>query len=379
MRVRLRWSCVLAGLFGLSAGVAAAEIPATQFTLGWGVDTEDPLQREISGILERYLTSSDSSVRDAGTMLWCEADQLARHQFDLTEPWVYKGVQATLLEITPTSTDSTGYWVRTLYAFSDHNGIQPFGLQRLLARRDRGTWVLCGALGSMTSGWNRQVVGEIAYHYPDTWNFDRGKAEIAAAFVGRIAADFGLTEREPIDYYLAPTPEALARILGLDWTIPGVRGRTYAPDRLVFVGDATQGEAYLHELVHVVLSPLAPAGDSPLLISEGVASWLGGSRGLDFAGLMEELLRYQSERPAVNFADIVDPTRHRSEVGYHTGALLMECLYRKGGTEAVKRAVQTVDSDGALYTLLERELGVEPAAATQWWRSSTRMLVEEAK
>ncbi|MBK8167843.1 MAG: hypothetical protein IPK64_18005 [bacterium] len=370
---------VLASLFVWWAALANAGTPVGEFTIGWGVNVNDPVQRQISEAIEEYLTSSDPSVREAGTVLWCEEDQSKRHQYDLTEPWVYKGVRATLLEITPTSTDSSEYWIKTLYAATVQNGIQPFGVQRLLARREYGRWVLCGALDRMTSAWNRQVVGDISYRYPDEWIFDRRKAEVAAAFVGRVATDFGVSEGPPIEYFLAPTPEALARTIGLDWTIPGVRGKTYASDRLIFVGDLDQGEMYLHELVHIVLSPLEPADGWHPLVSEGVASWLGGSRGLSFAALIDELLQYQFANPEVEFQEIVDKTRHRAEVGYNSGALIMECLFRKGGVVAVKRALETVDSNEAVYSLLESEFGIGEAGATEWWRTTTRVLADESK
>ncbi len=366
-------------LFVWWAGFAAAGVPAGTFTIGWGVQVDDPPQLQISRVVEEYLTSSDSSVRERGTTLWCEADQSRRHQFDLTDPWVYKGVGATLLEVTPTSKDSTEYWVKTLFAATGRDGIQPFGVQRLLARRENGRWVLCGALDRMTRGWNRRVVGDIEYNYPDEWSFDRHKAESAAAFVERIAGDFGVGEVPRIGYFLAPTPEALAETIGLDWTIPGVRGKTYASDHLIFVGDREQGEAYLHELVHIVLSPLEPAEGWHPLISEGIASWLGGSRGLELAELIDELLGYQAAHPEVGFREIVDKTRHRSEVGYNTGALIMECLSRKGGMSSVQRALETVDSREAVYSLLASELGVGESEATGWWRRATQEIASESK
>lgn len=377
--MRILVSGLLALLFVWWAAFADAGVPVGRFTIGWGVNVDDPAQRQISEVIEEYLTSSDPSVRDRGTELWCEADQAKRHQFDLTEPWVYKGVRATLLEITPTSTDSTEYWVKTLYAATDRNGIQPFGVQRLLARKENGRWVLCGAIDQVTSRWNRQAVGEIVYHFPDEWSFDRRKAEAAAAFVGRIATDFKVGESPSIDYFLAPSPEALAQTIGLDWTIPGVQGKTYASDHLIFVGNIDQGEAYLHELVHIVLSPLEPEEGWHPLVSEGVASWLGGSRGLNFADLIDELLLYQVANPKVGFQEIVEKTRHRAKVGYNSGALIMECLLRKGGLVAVKRALETVNSNEAVYTLLESELGIVESEATEWWRGATRVLADEGK
>ena len=330
------------------------------------------MQNEIFHLFREYVTSADPSVRETGTDLWCESDQEKRSAFDLTAPWVYKGVRATLLEISPTSPDSTDYWVKVLYASSGDDGVQPFGIQRLLAQREGGRWVLCGALDTITLDWNLKEVGDLVYHFPDDWAFDPFAAQTAAEFVRKISNDFGVELENKIDYYLAPNPAALARTLGLDWAIPGVRGKTYVSDNLIFVGDLVQREAYLHELVHVVLSPLEPADGWHPLVSEGIASWLGGSRGLDFDELVDELRIYQEDHPEVVFQEVVARTVHRAEIGYNTGALIMDCLYQKGGLAAVKRGLEKVSNGPALFQLLESEFGVGEDKATEWWRQTAR-------
>jgi hypothetical protein len=367
---------MLIALFGVQA---EAVPPVGQLTIGWGVDQADPVQRQIAALFREYISSADPSVRSTGTDLWCESDQEKRFEFDLTAQWVYKGVRATLLEITPTSLDSTEYWVKVLYASSGEDGVQPFGLQRLLAQREDDRWVLCGALDVITLGWNREVVGDLVYHFPDEWDFDPSAANSAADFLRKLSADFGVGLEDPIDYYLAPSPAALARTIGLDWTVPGVRGKTYVSDHLIFVGDLVQREAYLHELVHIVLSPLEPESGWHPLISEGIASWLGGSRGLSFGELVDELRLYQEVHPEVGFQDVVGRTLHRAEIGYNTGAVIMECLYQKGGLAAVKRGLATVTSGEAVFQLLKSEFGVSEADATEWWRQATAKIASQAE
>jgi len=192
-----------------------------------------------------------------------------------------------------------------------------------------------------------------------------------------VTADRPIELANPDPNFVRKDPFSFTITFPWNWTIPGVRGKkTYASDHLIFVGDLDQGEEYQHELVHIVLAPLEPTEGWHPLIGEGVASWLGGSRGLDFAELIDELLRYQVANPEVSFREIVEKTRHRAEVGYNSGALIMEMLFRKGGMVAVKHALEKVDSHEAVYSLLESEFGIEEAGATEWWRRTTRGLAD---
>src|SRR2546426_10990463 len=83
-------------------------------------------------------------------------------------------------------------------------------------------------------------------------------------------------------------------MLGLDFFPSGsdpAGGRSNAIDRLVFSGSASVGEAYRHELAHLVIAPLL-RGRTFWLVSEGLATWAGGSAGLGFQQLPPGRARY---------------------------------------------------------------------------------------
>jgi hypothetical protein len=69
-----------------------------------------------------------------------------------------------------------------------------------------------------------------------------------------------------------------------------------ATNRMVLTGDGAGGEAYRHELVHIVLQPLHTER-THALIGEGIATWLGGSLGSDFPALMREHAAFLRAHP----------------------------------------------------------------------------------
>ena len=87
-----------------------------------------------------------------------------------------------------------------------------------------------------------------------------------------------------LTYYLLATDAALDA-LGVESPVkygPG-SGFAQAWSNLLFSGDPRFGEEYRHELVLIVLLPLFQHGGMSLLGSEEVATWLGGTSGMDFA------------------------------------------------------------------------------------------------
>ncbi|MGH9423381.1 MAG: hypothetical protein ACRD3J_25635, partial [Thermoanaerobaculia bacterium] len=95
-----------------------------------------------------------------------------------------------------------------------------------------------------------------------------------------IAKFFGVARPEHIDAYLTATTEEGQRLLGLDFfpdesgAGSGVGGRSVGAS-ILLLSDPAVGEAYLHELVHLVLAPVKSRNS---IFGEGVAVWLGGSQ-----------------------------------------------------------------------------------------------------
>jgi len=141
----------------------------------------------------------------------------------------------------------------------------------------------------------------------------------------------------------------------------------------LFSGNPALGENYRHELVHVVALPLASHGTT-LLASEGLATWLGGTEGVDYRGSVRTLARYLAAHPAVTLdSAMYSPSTPRG-VRYATGAVLCSMLADAGGVPAVERFVEDQSSDAR--PLLSQLLGRPWSVVSADWRRLTALVAD---
>jgi hypothetical protein len=310
--------------------------------------------------------------RQGPTPLWSAAEQRRWPQYDLTAVIAYQGFPATVVDIRPTRPGASDeFVVRTLFATASGRtrDVRPLALTRVYAVREEGHWVFASALPRLTRDWRRESVGPISYVLEPGHRFDRRRAERALRFADSVAAAFRLPRIAPLTYYVTDTPEAMYRILGVDWTIGGIGGYASRPNRMIFSGNPTVGEEYRHEFAHVVLGPLVPATGTHHVVEEGAATWLGGSLGHDHPALMREYAAFLHARPAVTLDSVLfgagDPELGRNPAG----AALVEMAHQRGGVAAVTTLLGIGRSDAELRATLERVLGEPWPAIAQRWRA----------
>lgn len=370
--MKIAWSLPLRLALAPISIASAQTAPA--ITLGWGLDTAISPRGEITRLWIAYLR--DHPERVHASPYWSSTEQQRWPDFDLTRRWAYQSQLPTILEVSPaTPTDSSAYVIKTLWATARPNGseIRPIALQRVYARRSVAGWQLENALPRLTAEWDRVPVNPISYHIQPGVPFDTSKALCAAAFVRQLSQRFQVNAPE-IDYFIANSPESLARIIGLDWFVPGTQGRAYVENRQVFSGSPTYGPAYLHELVHIVLGPLSPTGVY-WLSTEGLATWLGGSLGSDFRALMEQLATFQREHANTTVNDVLAGARGSESAQYATAALLYEIVYERHGDAGVRR-LATESGDEAGFRAVVRELlKVDDARLNELWRQTPQAII----
>ena len=371
--VKRRFSLILC-VIGLTAAPLAAQIP--QVIPGWGVDAakaawdESAWQssaEEIYDAWREYLQTNPGALRP--NPRWSAAEQEQWPAYDLTASIAYKGFPATVLDIRPSGSEQTGeFVVRTLFANStgEQREIRPVALTRVFAVREQGRWVFSNALPRMTRDWRRVTVGPITYVVPQDRPFDQVRAERLVAFSDSLATAFEVESLEGLTYYVADDPEEVHRIMGVGWTF-GSLGYGYASpwNRLIFSGDPVFGEENRHEMVHVVLGPLTGPGNTHGIVSEGVATWLGGTTGRTYEELRQEYAAHVRAHPDLTLDAILeDPNR-----GWNpAGALLVSMVHRAGGVPAVRELLTSGRTDEELRKALQRLLGMEMAQISQEWR-----------
>jgi hypothetical protein len=142
------------------------------------------------------------------------------------------------------------------------------------------------------------------------------------------------------------------------------------------VGNPGIGEGYVHELVHAILGPTFPSRSS--LFAEGVATWLGGSRGRTPQEVFVRLRQIQIAHPALTFGqvlayDIPNGTpEDRTDAFYATGALIVDTVYRRTGIAGLRALAQLNRDPNILQAALPAQLGLansDHSALDQWWRA----------
>jgi hypothetical protein len=292
----------------LFPGTASAQ-GVLSVDVGLGVDLEEPAWSrtgwhpavpEILEAWEQYLLS-DAHLQ-APTSLWSTAEQESWPGYDLTAGLAYIGTRATVLDIRPRDAATPDeFVVSTLFTSlqGSEQRVRPVALTRVFAVREEGRWVFSGAIHRLTEGWSAETVGSITFRFPADYPFDRAGAEGAVTFADSLSAALELPPLEDVTYFVARSPDELHRMMGLDWTLPGM-GHGYALpwNRLLLNGNPDFGEANRHELTHLVLGPVLGLGRTHGAVNEGMATWLGGSMGMTFSEVIREYAAYLRDHPA---------------------------------------------------------------------------------
>ena len=376
--MRSRTASVLVTAILCPLGSTRAQLPSTAVgvAVGFGVDTVGAPNQEIFALWRGYLTSRPVCGRP--NALWSRLEQQQWPSVDLLCPYVYQGfTKFTVVHLAPAIGLDSTYLIRTLIAsVSDSSqDVKPLALYRVYATRERGQWVLANALPRLTRRWNSERVGRITFVFPATRAFSRSRAEKTAAFVDSLARAFDVPSPPSIRYYFTDDLSETLRAAGLEFFPLGsdtVGGRSEVTNRLVFVGSSSNGEAYRHELAHVVLWPFLAQLKTAGLVQEGLMTWTGGSAGLDFKELIPGLKRYLDAHLDLTLESVMTnppPRAGTLDVGYDGLAVLCKMVYDAGGIGAVRSLANSGSEPRLVLNTAAQLLSVPPARLDQLWRA----------
>ena len=365
-----------------AAAPLIAQTPSPSVSTGFGVDTTAADVGNIVALVRAYLAAPDTSARSRG--LWTTATDFDRRIGDLTAGQAYQGFPAIVVGVIAVPSNDSLYVVKILHARADSaEGIAPLALQRVFAIRDtssRFRFKLGSALPYVTKDWERRNKGPITFIYAPAQRPNQQRIDSAVRFVDSVARTFRVSSPEHLDVIVGPTMDEVERAIGMDFFVepsgPGVRsgGRNFGS--VLLVGNPMIGEAYYHEFVHAVLGPHIRAGTQ--LLAEGVATWMGGSRGRTPLEMYGAVHRYQLEDSTLTLSGLFrkgfnDPDALRaSDLLYGTGALIAKAVYEKRGIAGVRTLYETSGDADAILRAIARSLDLpvdESAALDRWWRT----------
>lgn len=362
--------------------VAFAQTPPPSVSLSFGIDTTVAPVGDIVRLTKAYLARPDSSARSRG--LWSSKSDFDTHYGDLGGE-AYQGFPATILGVTGTGPGDSVFVVKILHATADSSRtqIQPLALQRLYAVRAPAApygWQLSSPLPRLTGNWVHRAAGVITFWYAPGQRQSVRKRQEASQFVDSVARLFGVARPEHINAYLTGRWEQGQRLLGLDFFPEGSGagsglGGLSVGTGILLLSNPAIGEAYLHELVHLVLWPVQSHNH---VFGEGVAVWLGGSQGRSPKAMYEFLHRYQLAHPNVKLTDIIGSDTLQgvdaSTVLYATRGLIVDSIYRQSGIPGLRRFALVSGTDDQLIAALPSYISEIGTDINQWWRTQATLL-----
>jgi hypothetical protein len=297
--------------FAAGATVACGQGAAPAVSVGFGVDTAAADVGDIVRLVRAYLAKPDTSA--ASRVLWSRADPLDARWGDLARFYAYQGFPATIAGVVSAAPGDSVYVVKILHARADaRQAVMPMAMQRVYAVKAPGTrygWLLSNPLPRLTAAWQRHEAGMITFHYAPGQQVDTAGASRTVRFVDSVSTMFGVPSPSRIDYYSTASPDEYFRALGLDfYLLPSGRGSATGGNAIteagiVLSGDPSQGEAYLHEVAHLVLRDRFGGG---AVLGEGIPTWLAGSKGRDAQALFRILAEYQRTHADVRLASVLE-------------------------------------------------------------------------
>jgi len=367
--------------FVVGAQAHAQVAPAT-VSVSFGIDTTITDVGDVVRLVRAYLANPDSSARSRG--LWSTATYFDRRVGDLTME-AYQGFPATIVGVRSDGPGDSVYVVRVLYASADSTSrrISTLALQRLYAVRESGApfgFRLSGALPRLTREWEQRTKRRVTFWYAPGQHPNPAKISHASTFVDSVATLFQVPPPKHLDMYLGRSFEEVQRAIGLDFfpeaSADRGRGGRALFGGIVLAGNPAIGEGYVHELAHVILGPTFPTRNR--LFAEGVATWLGGSRGRTPQETYARLRQIQAAHPALTLRQVLNNdipdagAEEMTDAFYATGALVVDTVYWRAGITGL-RALALLNNDSkVLLAALPAQLGLsgsDQCALDHWWRS----------
>lgn len=341
------------------------------------VDTTDSETKKVVTLWINYLNSKPDSLYD--NPYWNSAEKAAHTHFDFLEsefyPSLYMGFPVTILSVK----NSNGlYQIKSVFGSCDSSAAPNIlCIANVFAKEENGEYKLCNALPiNRDKEWSHQKVGFIDYYFPFYHSFDSTKAEKQNAFMMDVCKNFGVPMKQ-VEYYMADYFDEIEQLRGFDYE-KGTSGTLLpegkADDDKVYC--AGLGEYYPHELIHVLIDPYYP--NCHVWVHEGLATFLGGSRGQDLSWHIKRANDFLVQHPEIDLSNMLVLTTmdEYTDYRYVIGGLICELVYEKGGWELLKQFLNTGITDTDYYQAIEIFLNVKQKDLNEFLRAE---LLKRAK
>ena len=204
------------------------------------------------------------------------------------------------------------------------------------------------------------TIGYIKFHYQKSHQFNTKLAKKQSDFLVEFSQIFDVP-LDTIDYYFAPTAAEIQMIKGFDYSIGDngdeiPSGKADAKNRIVY--SSGLNEYYPHEFIHILINPYYKNCHS--WINEGVATYLGMSRGQTLDWHLHRLKDHLETHPEIDLNDMLKLMNMDQYTSYKyvLGGLIVKMAYDKGGYNLIKHIMSSGKTDDDFYKAVNTYLEI---------------------
>ena len=232
----------------------------------------------------------------------------------------------------------TTMFMEKSFALSDSSlkNQSPWGIIKVVVEKNNNSFALKNDLSEEARFWYRFEAGNINYYVEPTVKIDTAVCYEANNYVNYISnLWYGKDYINKIEYYVAPTSAAVNKLVGFEFGFLGGIGEGYTLINAKAILSGNKNFNYKHELTHLILPEIPNQ-----LLSEGLATYFGGTGDLDFETAVKKFSVKNYPLNDEKIKDILDyPVFFEF---YVFSALACEQVYKSKGIDGLRELSKNI-------------------------------------
>ena len=346
------------------------------------VDVEnnaDPNKAVVYDLWKSFIEAHDDTTTCFPQ--WNEEDRLRWKQPDLisSEGFLTSNLYAYLNKVLEIRPENGVYVIRSMFytPYNDDKAIFVLAITNHVVKKDKnGAYKIHNWIDYHTRKWQRKTIGLIDYCYYPEFQFNEKNAYAANQLIKLLHEKLDVNIPEHITQFIAPNVYEQQKMKGFDYLIgmgneQGNSGGSFDKRNFIIYGDSVHGENYQHEIARLI-NPTYP--NAHFLIIQGLSEYVNTSQkqfGLSHRahyGRMKEWLDAHLDADLTDMDNKFYTMDNQTSPAYLVGKIICHELFKKGGYQALKRALATGKDDSDFYGLLKNEIGIGKDNFNRWLR-----------
>jgi hypothetical protein len=358
---------LLAFLFVFSCNSQVEKKPSVDINIrnvyvDYGVQAFSEIQKENDSIIKRFKECISSKNYSDYDKFWNRNDtSIFKYPYDDLYHVVnanYPSYEPTILAIQKLEPNKYLLKIGVMGSPEGFNSLD-FIYNIYALRNPQSEFVFKNTIEDNLMNWNRKTVHNITYYYSPDRTLNNDEIQNQIDFENYLT-DFLEVDKIDYKYVICNSVHEFSKILGYDYVndmffTEQSGGINYSEQALFFSGN--DKASYPHEIAHIYLREKFPK-IHPVL-SEGFATYVGGSKELDYQEHIKILYNYLSENEISISEYLFDDFKRytiinaNSSIMYSCGALLCDLAFKKQAKKGLFDLLKSGDSDDELKKTIE--------------------------